>query len=176
MTPQVQDRAAPAGIRAEDLRLAFRRHAAGVGVITASTPGGPVGFTVTSLVSVSAAPAMVSFTIARTSSCWDAVQRARVVGIHLLGADQAELAATFARSGADRFAPPTRWQSAPGGVPLLAGCPVRLVGEIQHRWPAGDHAIVVAGVRHVDLGSTDDPLLYHGGAFQRLDRGTTTDP
>ncbi|MET9972722.1 flavin reductase family protein, partial [Streptomyces sp. NPDC006356] len=42
------------------LRSVFRRHAAGVAVITARGETGPVGFTATSLSSVSAEPPMLS--------------------------------------------------------------------------------------------------------------------
>jgi flavin reductase (DIM6/NTAB) family NADH-FMN oxidoreductase RutF len=153
----------------EDLRRAFRRHAAGVAVVTASGTAGPVGFTVTSLVSVSAEPPRVSFNIAHTASSWPVVSRARYLGIHLLGEDQAELAATFARSGADRFAAPTVWQPGPRRVPLIDGCVAWMVGAVEQRLAVGDHEIVVARV--VQSGGRPDagwPLLYHDGAFRRL--------
>jgi flavin reductase (DIM6/NTAB) family NADH-FMN oxidoreductase RutF len=174
VSPDTVDAVSPDGLQVvspDDLRLAFRRHAAGVVVITAPSAHGPVGFTATSLTSVSAAPALVSFNIGRTSSSWAAVQQTDRIAIHVLAANQRELAATFARSGADRFAEPTRWIEEPDGLPLLPGCPVRLVAAIENRWPAGDHCIVVARVLRVDLGNAEEPLLYHGGSFYRLRGG-----
>ncbi|MBW8821649.1 MAG: flavin reductase, partial [Streptomyces sp.] len=50
------------------LRSVFRQHAAGVAVITASGDAGPVGFTATSLASVSAEPPMLSFGIGTGAS------------------------------------------------------------------------------------------------------------
>ncbi|MGQ4336108.1 flavin reductase family protein, partial [Streptomyces hayashii] len=62
------------------LRSVFRRHAAGVAVITASGGTGPVGFTATSLSSVSAEPPMLSFGIGTGASSWPAVSGAEYVG------------------------------------------------------------------------------------------------
>lgn len=101
------------------LRSVFRRHAAGVAVITASGARGPVGFTATSLTSVSAEPPVVSFGIGTGASSWPAISEAGHVGVHVLGEHQRELAATFARSGADRFGAPTRWRKGPEEVPVL---------------------------------------------------------
>ena len=99
------------------LRSVFRRHAAGVAVITAQNAAGPVGFTATSLSSVSAEPPLLSFGIGTGASSWPVISEARHVGVHILGEHQRELAATFARSGADRFGAPTGWRSGPRGFP-----------------------------------------------------------
>ena len=164
---------------AEDLRRTFRRHAAGVAVFTPNSASGPVGFTVTSLASVSADPPRVSFNIAHTASSWPAISLTRYVGIHLLGAEQADLAARFARSGADRFAEPTVWAPGPRRVPVIDGCVSWLVGAVEDRLAVGDHSIIVVKVLH--LGGREDvaaPLLYHDGAFRQLAdpsrRGTGT--
>jgi len=50
-------------------KLAFRRHAAGVAVVTGRTPEGtPVGFTATSLASLAAVPPLATFNMARIST------------------------------------------------------------------------------------------------------------
>ncbi|WDV49828.1 flavin reductase family protein [Streptomyces coeruleorubidus] len=150
------------------LRSVFRRHAAGVAVITARGDTGPVGFTATSLASVSAEPPLLSFGVGTGSSSWPAIAAADHVGVHILGEHQQQLAATFARSGADRFAPPTAWREGPEGVPVLDGVPAWLVGRVVTRVPAGDHRIVIAEVMHGDATGTGRPLLYHQGRFNRL--------
>ena len=150
------------------LRSVFRRHAAGVAVITARGEAGPVGFTATSLSSVSAEPPLLSFGVGTGSSSWPAIAAADHVGVHILAEHQQELAATFARSGADRFGPPTVWREGPEGVPVLDGVVAWLVGRVVARVPAGDHRIVLAEVVHGDPSGTCRPLLYHQGRFQRL--------
>ncbi|MFE0173527.1 flavin reductase family protein [Streptomyces sp. NPDC059002] len=150
------------------LRSVFRRHAAGVAVITATDGSRPVGFTATSLSSVSAEPPMVSFGIGTGASSWPAISEATHVGVHILGEHQQDLAATFARSGADRFGAPTSWREGPEGVPVLDGALAWLVCRIVARVPAGDHRVVLAEVVAGDPAGEGRPLLYHQGRFNAL--------
>ncbi|MEU1146040.1 flavin reductase family protein [Streptomyces sp. NPDC005863] len=150
------------------LRSVFRQHAAGVAVITAAQGTRPVGFTATSLTSVSATPPVVSFGIGTGSSSWPAVSEATHVGVHIFGEHQQELAATFARSGADRFGPATQWREGPEGVPVLDGVLAWLVCRIVARVPAGDHRIVLAEAVVGDRAGEGRPLLYHQGRFNAL--------
>ncbi|MFI2373766.1 flavin reductase family protein [Streptomyces sp. NPDC018964] len=152
----------------ELLRSVFRRHAAGVAVITARGRRGPVGFTATSLASVSAEPPMLSFGIGTGSSSWPAIATGAHVGVHVLGEHQRELAETFARSGADRFGPATAWWEGPEGVPVLDDVPAWTVCKVVARVPAGDHRIVIAEVLLGDPAGRGRPLLYHQGRFNGL--------
>jgi flavin reductase (DIM6/NTAB) family NADH-FMN oxidoreductase RutF len=151
-------------------RSVFRRHAAGVAVITAQGPSGPAGFTATSLTSVAAEPPLLSFGISTGASSWPAVAAASYVGVHILGEHQEELAAVFARTGADRFGPSTAWTPGPHGVPLLDGVSAWLIGRVVGRVPAGDHRIVVAQAVAGDPHGAGGPLVYHQGNFHRLPR------
>ncbi|MFH8974594.1 flavin reductase family protein [Streptomyces sp. NPDC017890] len=162
------DLAAPRHATSDLLRSVFRRHAAGVAVITARGDAGPVGFTATSLASVSAEPPLLSFGIGAGSSSWPTVSAAEYVGVHLLGEHQQDLASTFARSGADRFAAPTAWRDGPEGVPVLDGVLAWLVCRIAGRVPAGDHRIVLAEVLCGDSAGAGRPLLYHQGRYNGL--------
>ncbi|MFF3372454.1 flavin reductase family protein [Streptomyces sp. NPDC002680] len=150
------------------LRSVFRQHAAGVAVITAQGSAGPVGFTATSLASVSAEPPLVSFGVSTGASSWPAISGTGHVGVHILGEHQHDLAATFARSGADRFGAPTVWREGPEGVPVLDGVLAWLVCRIVARVPAGDHRIVLAEVLLGDPAGPGRPLLYHQGRFNGL--------
>ncbi|MEU8709254.1 flavin reductase family protein [Streptomyces sp. NPDC048565] len=152
----------------ELLRSVFRQHAAGVAVITAAGAAGPVGFTATSLSSVAAEPPLVSFGVGTSSSSWPVVAETEYVGVHILGEGQHDLAATFARTGADRFGPATDWRSGPEGVPLLGGVVAWLVGRVAARIPAGDHRIVIAEVVAGDPSGGGRPLVYHQGRFTAL--------
>ncbi|AWK09219.1 flavin reductase [Streptomyces spongiicola] len=149
------------------LRSVFRRHAAGVAVITAQGDR-PVGFTATSLSSVAAEPPLLSFGIGTASSSWRVLAGADHVGVHILAEHQSDLAARFARRGADRFAPPTRWRTGPEGVPLLDGVLAWLVCRVVARVPAGDHRVVIAEAVAGDPEGTGRPLLYHQGRFNAL--------
>ncbi|MFF4183239.1 flavin reductase family protein [Streptomyces sp. NPDC001691] len=152
----------------ELLKSVFRQHAAGVAVITAQRGGRPVGFTATSLNSVAAEPPLISFGIGTGSSSWPVVAEADHVGVHILGEHQQDLAATFARSGADRFGPGTEWRTGPEGVPVLDGVLAWLVCKVVARVPAGDHRIVLGQAVVGDPAGGGRPLLYHQGRFNAL--------
>ncbi|MFI1561710.1 flavin reductase family protein [Streptomyces sp. NPDC020490] len=162
------DLSAPQLASPDLLRSVFRRHAAGVAVITARGAAGPVGFTATSLTSVSAEPPLLSFGISTGASSWPAISETEHLGVHVLGEHQQELAATFARSGADRFGPSTAWRDGPEGVPVLDDVLAWLVCRVVARVPAGDHRIVVAEVVLGDPTGPGRPLLYHQGRFSGL--------
>lgn len=155
------------------LRAAFRRHAAGVAVISARGPGGPVGFTATSVASVSADPPMLSFGIGTGASSWPVIAAVDRVAVHILGEEQRDLAVRFAASGADRFAPPTSWRPGPGGLPLLDGVLAVLVCRVTARVPAGDHRVVVAEILSGSAAGAGRPLVYHDGAYTTLHRDSS---
>jgi flavin reductase (DIM6/NTAB) family NADH-FMN oxidoreductase RutF len=172
MTPETAlapDRTVPRQATPDLLRSVFRQHAAGVAVITAAgRDGRPVGFTATSLNSVAADPPLVSFGVGTGSSSWPVIADVEHIGVHILGEHQEELAATFARSGADRFGVPTRWREGPEGVPVLDGVLAWLVCRVVARVPAGDHRIVLAQAVAGDPSGHGRPLLYHQGRFNAL--------
>ncbi len=155
----------PSSVDPDAFRSLLRHQASTVTVVT--VPGQPpAGFTATSFTSVSLRPPLVSFCLDRAASSWPAVESAEHVGVHLLGAGQADLARTFATHGADRFAC-TAWRSGPRGVPLLDGALAWLVGRVAGRITAGDHAIVLA--EPVAAGYREGaPLLYHDGRYRRI--------
>ncbi|MER5763444.1 flavin reductase family protein [Streptomyces sp. NPDC002082] len=146
----------------------FRAYPGGVVVVTADSGAGPVGFTATSLASVSLDPPLVSFGIAKSSSSWPHLERAESVVVNFLDAAQEDLARRFATSGIDRFAAPTRWHRLPGGEPALDGVTGRLRLAVEQLVPAGDAHIVVARVVEAWQAEDGRPLLFHNGSYQSL--------
>jgi len=151
---------------ADHLRHLLRRQAAAVAVITAVNGERPVGFTATSFTSVSLDPPLVSFALYRGSSSWPSVAATRHVAVHLLAADQADVARTFAASGIDRFATSV-WRCGPYGLPVLDGALAWLVCRVVERIAAGDHTIVLAEPV-VGEYSEGNPLIYHNGQYAAL--------
>nr|WP_062332279.1 flavin reductase family protein [Herbidospora sakaeratensis] len=143
-------------------RSAFRRHAAGVAVVTTA---GPVGFTATSLASVSMEPPLVTFGIGLGSSSWPAIRDRDSFVVHILNESQRDLAALFARSGANRFGPETGFDTLDTGEPVLHGVAAWLRCEIRERFVAGDHRLVVGLVTEGESIPGRRPLLYHDGTF-----------
>lgn len=155
-------------IAPERFKQIFRRHPAGVVVVTVDSGSGPAGFTATSLTSLSLAPPLVSFGIGATASSWPHVERASTAVVNFLGAEQEDVARRFATSGIDRFAEPTRWSRLPEGEPVLDGVTGWLRLAVEQVVPAGDHRIVVARVTGAWLDGARSPLLFHDGAYHSL--------
>lgn len=149
----------------QTFREVFRRHAAGVAILTVNYGGRPFGFTATSVASLSAEPPRFTFNMSRTSSSWPAVANSTYLGVHMLGLENRELAERFARTK-DRFSG-DHWETGPCGVPLLKDVPAYLVGRIELRLSFENNAIVVVEVVDGSLGEEKAPLLYHSGSYVR---------
>lgn len=141
----------------------FRRHAAGVAIITAELNGEPFGFTATSVASLSAEPPRFTFNMSRSSSSWPAVANSSYIGLHMLGHENQALADRFAR-GRERFEG-GHWEPGPHSVPLLKNVAGWLVGKIQMRLSFENNAVVVVEVVDGQVGDDGSPLLYHSGSY-----------
>ncbi|MCP1413453.1 flavin reductase family protein [Paenarthrobacter sp. A20] len=154
----------PAGFE-QTFREMFRRHAAGVAIITANLNGQPFGFTATSVASLSAEPPRFTFNMARSSSSWPAVANAEYIGVHMLGLENQALANRFARTR-DRFEG-DHWEPGPHEVPILKDVSGWLVGKIQMRLSFENNAVVVVEVIDGQVGEDGTPLLYHSGGYSK---------
>ena len=147
---------------------AFRRHAAGVAVITALTPDGrPVGFTATSLASLAAVPPLATFNMACTASSWPAIEQTDRVAIHMLGQGDYVAAKTMAGDNAHRF-DGDHWEPGPHGLPILKGVTAWMVGTIVARTPVAANAMIAVQIDEGALGQPDEPLLYHERSYRAL--------
>jgi flavin reductase (DIM6/NTAB) family NADH-FMN oxidoreductase RutF len=151
----------------EAFRLAFRRLAAGVSVVTALDPGGrPAGFTATSLASLAADPPMATFNMARRASAWPAVEQTEHVLVHILGARNRAVAHTMSLDADQRFTG-DHWGPGPLGLPLLRDVPAWMLGRIVGRYPVEQSALIVVRIEEGGLGEPDQPLLYHEREYWR---------
>lgn len=152
---------------AEALKQVFRHHPAGVAIITLAGPDGPVGFTATSVFSISADPPLFGFSVADTSSSLPAVERASSLVVNFLGSDQRDLAARFATRGIDRFAG-IEWSALATGEPVLAGVVSWIRGDIVHRTATGGSRLVVVRATAWGQRGEPDPLVYVDRTYHRL--------
>ncbi|SNX67574.1 flavin reductase (DIM6/NTAB) family NADH-FMN oxidoreductase RutF [Cereibacter ovatus] len=146
-------------------REALGRFATGVTVVTVLTDDGPAGMTANSFASVSLDPPLVLWSPARSSSRFDWFAGAAHFTIHVLDADQQDLAARFTRGGAgfDGLA----YRANPEGVPLLPTPLARFDCSRHAIHDGGDHAIVVGRVLRATM-RQGDPLLFAQGRFGRF--------
>lgn len=147
---------------------AFRRHAAGVAVITALTAEGrPVGFTATSLASLAAVPPLATFNMARSASSWPAIEQTDRVAIHMLGQEDFAVARIMAGDNSRRF-DGDHWEPGPHGLPILKSVTAWMIGRIVARTSVADNAMIAVQIDEGALGEPDEPLLYHERAYRAL--------
>lgn len=160
------DPSAPRDLAA--FKNAFRRHAAGVAVVTAlDAHGAPVGFTATSLASMSAVPPMATFNMARSASSWPAIAETERVIIHLLGRRNRALAEHLAGPHPERFVG-GHWRVGPYGLPVLNDVTSWMVGRIVERVAVHNAAVVVVQIEDGGLGDDDEALIYHERRYRAL--------
>ena len=165
----VTDIPLPLGLDADAFTAAFRRHAAGVAVITADSGDGPVGLTATSVVSVSAQPALLVFSVSELSSSAPTIARASTVVVHLLGVEQLTIARLCATSGIDRFADTSLWSSLETGEPYFPGAATWIRGRIVNRMSAGTSTVIALHALTTGTGDLSSaPLVYHDRTWHRL--------
>lgn len=156
----------PATLDPQAFRGLFRQHPAGVSVITLHDGQRPVGFTATSVISVSAEPPILAFSISGGSSSWPALARAERVAVNLLADHQRDLATVFATSGVDRFAD-TQWHRLATGEPILPGTAAWISGRVLDRIPVGGSYLVTVAATVAN--ATDrPPLIYRDRNYHRL--------
>ena len=155
---------------AEALKRAFREHPAGVALITAGTPEGPVGLTASSVASVGIDPPALSFSVTRATGSAGGILGADTYLVHLLDERHADLARAFAVSGAARFTPEQGWDALDTGEPHLRDSRVALRCRTLHALPVGSSVIVVAEVVGAVFGEPARPMVYHDREFHVLAR------
>jgi flavin reductase (DIM6/NTAB) family NADH-FMN oxidoreductase RutF len=117
------------------------------------------------------------FSIAKESSSAPTIRAARSVVVHLLGADQLNIARLCATSGIDRFADRSIWQRLASGEPYFPNATSWLRGRVFDRMEVGGSTILAvqaieAKVPELSVGEAA-PLVYHNRTWHRLGEHST---
>ncbi|HVD58497.1 MAG TPA: flavin reductase family protein [Thermoleophilaceae bacterium] len=140
-------------------REAMSHLASGVAVVTTRRPdGAPCGLAATSLTSYSAHPPSLLVSIWHGSRCHEALELCGHFGVHLLRADQLDVAHGFAdRESVDKFAR-LDW-SWDGDVPELAQTLVYLRCRRAENFVRYDHTVLIGDLEAGRL-EPGEPLVY----------------
>lgn len=152
----------------EGLKAAFRTHPAGVAIISASTPDGPVGLTASSVSSVAVDPAAIVFSVTRATGSAGAILSAGSFVVHLIDDEHSALAQSFAVSGSERFTPDQGWAALPTGEPFLPSARAALRCRAMTTVAVGTSTVVIAEVLEVIAGPQGRPLVYLDRRFHTL--------
>ncbi|WP_030016245.1 MULTISPECIES: flavin reductase family protein [Micrococcales] len=147
----------------------FGHHPAGVAIITAASEEGPVGLTASSVSSISADPAILGFSLAARRGSAAHVADAETFLVHLLDAENVELAKSFATHGAPRFGDTMNWETLSTGEPLLTDVSRVLRCRTLTQAQAGPALVFTAEVLEASRNEhPGTPLVYHRRAFHSL--------
>jgi flavin reductase (DIM6/NTAB) family NADH-FMN oxidoreductase RutF len=148
------------------LRNALGHFATGVTIVTANTPEGPVGITVNSFSSVSLDPALTLWSIDRKGNRYDTFANAQHYAIHILSAEQKELAFAIAKDM--RNFGDSKIHLSEAGVPIIEGCIAVFECSQTARYPGGDHDIILGEIQAYE--TFDGPALgFYKGQAQVFD-------
>ncbi|MCB0215400.1 MAG: flavin reductase [Caldilineae bacterium] len=153
-------------------RAVMRRWPSGVTVITVPSPEGPHGMTASAFTSVSIDPPLILVVVDARWRSHALIHEAGVFCVNLLAEDQSEWSDRFAgrRPELDDRFEGLALSRAETGAPCLDDARGWLDCRLEAAHAAGDHTIFVGRVlaTHVSARPTG-PLVYHDGAYGRLD-------
>jgi flavin reductase (DIM6/NTAB) family NADH-FMN oxidoreductase RutF len=149
-------------------RRAFRGWASGVSIVSAAMDGKLHGMTVSSLVSVSLEPPLLSVCCDLETRTLELIHLVRRFGVTVLGQAQHELSNRFASKLLEdvRFEGQA-YHLGPHGSPLLDGGVAEFECTLHDVVRAGDHEIVIGEVVHAVAGG-GEPLVYFDGRYRSL--------
>lgn len=147
-----------------ELRRSLGQFATGVTVVTCcASDGSPRGITANSFSSVSLAPPLVLWNIAKVSNSLNAYLNAERFAVHVLRADQRSFAEHFARTdhtiynGID-------YEISADNVPVLPDVLARFDCATEAIHDAGDHHIIIGKVL-AHVAGNGSPLIFYGGEY-----------
>lgn len=162
------------GVSAEKFKAVFRRHAGGVAVVTAVGTDGPIGFTATSVISLSVDPAYLAFSVNTASSSRRVIEVAGSVVVNILSGTQSAVAKRFATPARDRFAG-LETAYLPSGDVVLNGSLAWAQGRVEQRIEVGNSLLVAVRVLDAGLGRKSSPLVYVDRAYHTLSESSRLD-
>ena len=153
--------------RTRALRDTLGQFATGVTVVTTlDAAGQPVGMTVNSFNSVSLDPALILWSIDRSSLSYSAFTENEYFAVHVLKGDQQHVSNLFAGRGADKFGQ-VKWHQGVGGTPQLDDCAALFHCRRIQNIEGGDHTILLGEVLEFSAAG-GEPLVFHRGRYRAL--------
>ena len=159
------------GLSASEFKAAFRQHPSGIAVITADAGNGPVAMTASSVFSVSAEPPVLVFSVSQMSSAAPTLLAADTLVVHMLSAENLNLALLGAASGVDRFADTSLWARLETGEPYFVDANAWIRGRVVDRMSIGESTVVAVHALSASVplnGETANPLVYHNRTWHQL--------
>ena len=163
-TPAVEQEQREAA-KKDSFRLALRRMASSVSIISAADGEVRAGMTASSVTSLSFDPLSLLVCIHQQSRFYEIVSKQNTFCINLLDQNQADISGKFSRPTAENnLFDNGDWQWH-HGLPYLKGAQANLFLDIKDRHTFGTHSIVIGEVKDVFYADQVSPLIYLNGAY-----------
>ncbi len=156
-------------------KMAMRRLAGGVCLVTGMEGGVRLGLVATAVTSFTADPPTLIACINRSASAHDGIVRAGSFCVNVLAEQDGDLARRFSSSElrASRF-DDDRWTVLETGSPVLTGALASFDCTVAERLAYGTHTLFVGQVAAVAVGDgSPRPLVYLDGQYARLRAAAT---
>ena len=159
-------------VPADVFKLAMRRLAAGVTIITTCHDGERCGLTATAVCSLSADPPQLLVCVNRSAHAHDIIKRGANLCVNLLARRHKALAARFAGQkkgvyGEERFRV-GKWTTLKTKAPVLDDALASFDCVVRETVESSTHTIFIGNVVDVRLRAEGHPLLYAGGSYAGL--------
>ncbi|MDT9686618.1 flavin reductase family protein [Streptomyces sp. TRM76323] len=154
-------------IHPDSLRQAARGCATGVAVLTTRRGDELFAKTVSSFITLSMDPPLISVAVGKHSPLIQAAEHSGRLAVSVLRVGQEQLSRHFATPGAGRSTgafTDVRTRTEVTGAPVLDGCLTWFDCRLHSVLPGGDHSILI-GMPVAVACSEGEPLLYHEGAY-----------
>ncbi len=147
-------------------KLALRRLASSVTVITSYHDGQRLAMAATAVDALSMEPPSLLVCINQTASMHMALSLGTVFCINILHRSQEKIAQLCGggANGEERFSIGT-WHTAAENVPYLEGAQANIMCTVDAAFAYGTHGIFVGKVQQVTVSESIDPLLYMNGRY-----------
>jgi flavin reductase len=150
---------------ADTFRMAMRRVASTVNVISICVDGRPMGITATAMSSIALDPPSLLVCINRAAAVHASMEDVSHFGVNVLHKDQQHIARMFADrdQAALRFA--SGWEVDCARPPRLAGAQAALLCRRIDHHQFGTHSIFIGVVEEVVVRDDVHPLVYLDGEY-----------
>jgi flavin reductase len=159
----------------QDFRLAMRRVACTVAIVSAQRDGERHGTTATSVTSISMDPPSVLVCFNQASRLHDFLSSQDRFCINVLHTANLDIARIFSStaSAAERFAIGD-WQSDDEGMPYLADAQANLFCQKEQEITYGSHTIFIGRVLRAFTREDISPLVYRDGRYSSVAEDAVT--
>lgn len=154
-----------------DFRLAMRRVAATVNVISLTVDGRPMGITATAVSSLSMEPPSILACINRAAAVHASMADMANFRVNILHRDQEKVARMFAERRLDEVRFAEGWALDPALPPRLIDAQASVLCRRIDCHEFGTHSIFIGVIEDVSVRGDVSPLLYWNGGYGAVTNG-----